>query len=1135
MQPENQRGRPARQGVARARLLLKRDLYFLPGFPTAIDCTAWAAHDGAVSWSFLPSDLSDDAKGWREIYIDRELLRRAELTVTKLRHRFPRALPRIVGDADDWLRRFDLWIDALKRIVHRQDSEDDNRLDVNVWLADSMLPRRWREQFDTLRQSCATADSRFRPLLDAVLSLEYTSTHGPSEDGLRWLEANRVQLDAIAKAMGPPALRVQLVLYACRNLFEPDFQRATLDLLAHRNVWACSSNSPYARAEYFAEQIVSDHVDEPIRPSSGEPSDKSVGDLVRSILFEVRRLRATECRAASRLIGTLLPSENVIVQLGDLETHATEQASALKKALAQRVEMEWTTGLPRKKRLKQMAVVGYDEEKTQLLKDISLLSENVSALGSHKSQASAWNSLLELLPLEAPIRLRLFGHWFSRLQSRLDPIPQILAIAGLIRRHGLPDDLVRRSDFLCNLAEIIDSLTEDELTKDQLRRAILMLKHLLFSGQMPIASAPLTSIGTFATATDDAAFAWAVFDLLSREAENTAYGYREITIACALTKSPPEAMRLIKAFHGEWELVEVVEPLATTDLASSIRNIVTRAVLKRDTAKLQRLSIFTGLASEENTGSHAAFSPPSVGGTPAWANRYPDNLHRSLAELESVTPDAKLMAEDILATNFPAPWKTTQQIEAVRAKLADTAFGGDRNRLEARLRNLQTRLMSPPTVSDTRIGNLIEKIQHRIDDAVVEHFVQYCYPLAPETVRIATALKGIDHEVFQSPLARILKGVLELQPSFRTLGLRLLFKHFSEPTTQFNSAAPNVAFVRRMQQSGIVMEPWLSGDFRLASQSKDGLEYDLFFTHSVLDYLTMGLHFRTCLSPDSCNFFSTISNAVDVNKQVVYGKTSDGEIVGRCLFALNNSGQILTFQRYSHDGNSGFREAVDEFADRLCTAMNTTKTSAGSVASLVTKDWYNDGALGNDVDLYAYDGPIRIALRTASPDDVLNDLLHHFSSEDSLRDSLDALIGLDEVRARPEIATVFARSYGTFSAVHFTTRFRLAVVANESGDMTLAKSILNQLRPSSFAQRLRGLACNQCGFHDIGTYPEVVDLMIEFQPSIAMRVMRASRPKGVEQDTEEWLPVRRRCLAQIHRRLGREKLAETLEAAAGER
>jgi hypothetical protein len=67
-----------------------------------------------------------------------------------------------------------------------------------------------------------------------------------------------------------------------------------------------------------------------------------------------------------------------------------------------------------------------------------------------------------------------------------------------------------------------------------------------------------------------------------------------------------------------------------------------------------------------------------------------------------------------------------------------------------------------------------------------------------------------------------------------------------------------------------------------------------------------------------------------------------------------------------------------------------------------------------------------------------------------------------------------------------------------------------------------------CVFHGVGSYQEVFDLLIDYNPTLALRTIRVTRPRDVHRDTDERHRERRHLLAKIHRLLGRDNLADQL-------
>ena len=433
-------------------------------------------------------------------------------------------------------------------------------------------------------------------------------------------------------------------------------------------------------------------------------------------------------------------------------------------------------------------------------------------------------------------------------------------------------------------------------------------------------------------------------------------------------------------------------------------------------------------------------------------------------------------------------------------------------------------------MTSERLANLAKRVSARVDHEVVARYLRDGYDFAAEQLRSLCHVERVPEEFFRPPYDQLALAILQLRGSARKLGLRLLLHCLDNPASDFSLEPRNVSFRGRLEAKGIDIEPWLSDTFDLSASTRSGEPYRLSFTREVLDYLLMGFHFDTCLSPSSFNFFSTIANAVDVNKQVVYGKTESGRVIGRCLFTLTDQGTILTYHRYAHDPADGFAKAVDEFARRLASAMNSRLATSGRVSTLVASEWYDDGAVPpSALDLESAEGAVRTLLRTAEPHSVVEGLREVFGTDEAVKSMLDSLLWVEEFTTRPAIVGPFVAAYGDDGDLTFRERFRLAILARGAGLAESAERILVSLRPNSLPHRLRPYECKDCGiYHGLGTHREVFDLLIDYSPTIALRTLRRSRPRGVRGDFGETQPDRRRTLARIHRLLGRDQLARQL-------
>jgi hypothetical protein len=114
-----------------------------------------------------------------------------------------------------------------------------------------------------------------------------------------------------------------------------------------------------------------------------------------------------------------------------------------------------------------------------------------------------------------------------------------------------------------------------------------------------------------------------------------------------------------------------------------------------------------------------------------------------------------------------------------------------------------------------------------------------------------------------------------------------------------------------------------------------------------LEVLRMGIPFGTCLSlADGSNAASTVLNAIEANKRVLYVRNAAGKIVARKLLGVTNDGKLVGYRLYRSVGGeeeSAIQRAVAAFCEELAGACRTPRTAAGSPRKLHKGFWYNDG------------------------------------------------------------------------------------------------------------------------------------------------------------------------------------------------
>ena len=98
----------------------------------------------------------------------------------------------------------------------------------------------------------------------------------------------------------------------------------------------------------------------------------------------------------------------------------------------------------------------------------------------------------------------------------------------------------------------------------------------------------------------------------------------------------------------------------------------------------------------------------------------------------------------------------------------------------------------------------------------------------------------------------------------------------------------------------------------------------------------------SCLGLGKGNTFSTVANAVDSNKQVLYAEMN-GEIVGRKLSALNDDGEIVQFRTYNNRLDLNIDSMFRQYLTDLSSETNAKLGNGGNVSNIVAQRWYNDG------------------------------------------------------------------------------------------------------------------------------------------------------------------------------------------------
>jgi hypothetical protein len=158
----------------------------------------------------------------------------------------------------------------------------------------------------------------------------------------------------------------------------------------------------------------------------------------------------------------------------------------------------------------------------------------------------------------------------------------------------------------------------------------------------------------------------------------------------------------------------------------------------------------------------------------------------------------------------------------------------------------------------------------------------------------------------------------------------------------------------------------------------DGDRFVLELEEDPLEVLRMGIPFGTCLALDGVNAASTVMNAVDANKRVLYVRNAAGRVVARKLLAISNAFELVGYNLYLSLGGKtqlAIRSAVLDACTALAADVGVPLASRGEPTQIHEGFWYDDGtvAFEGDVAVAAYCAHLGLETPTKSWEDLANE------------------------------------------------------------------------------------------------------------------------------------------------------------------
>ena len=1136
MRPEAHRTRARAAAVARGRMYLKARLDWLAGFPVA-------QANGVVTWCTLPRQGEQPPT---LLPLDRDALHRATRTWSNLVHNFPRALPQIVDDYERWVTGVPQLLAWLKPAIHGQET-----LPVTLFAEAGAYPRAVVHQATQLGNS-------FPPLQPVLNALSWWGYLTPQEmpAALAWLESNVTALLVILarqpttpapdQPIGDPIVTV-LTLW---NLARRDGVARVAPLIA----WLGDrrlDQLAMTRVDIYIMQWVATlqqacHFNQ--LAQLPPPPVAAAGALLYAYLPLLARQRREQRRRALDLMGLLLAPQLLeawaawwamveplfvrarrVVAVSQAQRHKQDHAIYVEELNALREQCQASHALLPPGYHWSALVQGIqhftaDEQKTLYAAMLPALAALPPVLDERPIRHHFLQRWLQL-SLKYPLGLAEYLTQFQLFLSRHRALPNLLdpwANGWVIMHHEawrthwdidhiflheLPDR--KRWSHLFAALATVRAAYPGALTDE---RAEWVVK---LAARLPA----LTLVESYFAAINHTAL---IHDGVDDEL---------LDCLLLLVGTPTDLGALIvilqQARQNDWPILAPISTLATY-LRETAWNDLTRTLLLNGevatVAKLGRqLTMLTALQGQVPV-------PPALPPTtlPAWAARYPAPLHQPLCALAAIDPQAEQTAERLLGDALPNPLALEREIAAIVARL-DADPQAQPAHLEQRLANLRQRLATPTPLTPARLAKLLTKVARATQRTQIGQWQAALAAAIHAQLVHWLDLDPLPAWLLEPRQIELVAALLPLAAPTRALGIRLLRQRSGPPPWHLAAEPANQHYLDRLRRRGIDPTLWVNPAPSQPYHGQNGRQVWLGIETDPLEIFQMGAYFRTCLSPDNFNFFSVFANTADVNKQVVYARDAQGNVVGRCLLALTDSGELLTFEPYCHDPALDFAALMSEFAGTLAQQMGTHITNQGPVRCLVATDWYDDGPrdLCGKFGFLQYQSAFRDGLATINLADFVPTLLDLFAPLPLNTLTLPQVLYLPEVQHRPELVMPLLPYIGNGKGFDDRLLLYVATLARQTGGDEFAHHIVRQRAQPYLLALYRQAQHTQRHEPFI---PPYLELLIDLDPQGALRVLRQTRPKGVQQDEDERDSMRIDYLAKAHQALGRPVRSERLRA-----
>lgn len=251
-------------------------------------------------------------------------------------------------------------------------------------------------------------------------------------------------------------------------------------------------------------------------------------------------------------------------------------------------------------------------------------------------------------------------------------------------------------------------------------------------------------------------------------------------------------------------------------------------------------------------------------------------------------------------------------------------------------RALKDHVEGKKTLSDAQVERHLSKLNENLTafklqalEVCGEEFLKGHFKTAVNNNNIRHALK-LYHSLDKDESKRIFK--------------RFLDSYFVHGHTRYRDEhALTLNWITK--HKNLNLDLWTQG---LEGFQKDGIFITL--EKDPLEALKLGTYVGSCLGLGGIYTESAVAIVLDMNKQVLFARNSEGHVIARQVVAIADDDQLVAFEIYPNSASKKLKRLFVDYNKKLAAALgfplfDWNKEDADYEISLIlAKDWWDDGA-----------------------------------------------------------------------------------------------------------------------------------------------------------------------------------------------